>query len=157
MPLFRRLPALFVLLLFQVGFAQAEVNRGIYVDYQQILEQFLTEKTLPGGGLVSAFDYEAATSVADTENRVSDQRKQLAGFDPEVLEDREAALAFWINAYNFFMLDQILTQKPRGKLVSSVWDYGGRINPFSTVCLSEKTSLLAAKHSASARLRKVSC
>lgn len=39
-------------------------------------------------------------------------------------------MAFWINAYNFFMLDQILTEQPNGTLVSSVWDYGGKVNPF---------------------------
>jgi hypothetical protein len=28
------------------------------------------------------------------------------------------------------MIEQILTDRPDGELVSSVWDYGGRVNPF---------------------------
>ncbi len=50
--------------------------------------------------------------------------------DLSSIEGREESIAFWINAYNFLMLDQILTERPDGELVGSVWDYGGRVNPF---------------------------
>lgn len=119
-----------VLLMLLAAAAQADVNRDLYGSYQQLLEPFLTEKDLPGGGLVSAFDYNAALDHGETEQRLSDQRHALASFDLTRLGGREESVAFWINAYNFFMLDQLLTERPDGKLVSSVWDYGGRINPF---------------------------
>ncbi|MGM0768196.1 MAG: DUF547 domain-containing protein [Pseudomonadota bacterium] len=51
-------------------------------------------------------------------------------FDPGTMDGREESVAFWINAYNYFMLARILTERPDGELVSSVWDYGGRVNPF---------------------------
>lgn len=98
--------------------------------YGQLLNRFLIEKDLPGNGLVSAFAYEAALTHNETEGRLAQQRQQLAGFDLSALKGRAESVAFWINAYNFFMLDQILTERPDGKLVSSVWDYGGRLNPF---------------------------
>ena len=102
----------------------------IYKHYGQLLDEYLIEKTLPGNGLVSAFDYTAALDDEATKRRLAEQRQVLANFDTSTLKDRQAAVAFWINAYNFFMLDQILTERPDGELVSSVWDYGGRVNPF---------------------------
>ncbi|KKN54851.1 hypothetical protein LCGC14_0588170 [marine sediment metagenome] len=42
------------------------------------------------------------------------------------IEAQKESVAFWVNAYNFFMLEQILTERPDGQLVASVWDYGGR-------------------------------
>ncbi|MDK8462357.1 DUF547 domain-containing protein [Marinobacter sp. SS13-12] len=119
-----------MLLVLFAGVAQAEVNREIYRPYQQMLEQFLAEKELPGDGLVTAFDYQAAVDHDETVRMLSEQRGALAGFDLASLEGRDESVAFWINAYNFFMLDQILTERPDGKLVGSVWDYGGRVNPF---------------------------
>lgn len=119
-----------MLLILFSGIAHADVNSRIYGSYEQILEQFLTEKDLPGGGLVSAFDYQAAVGHERTAPALSEQREALAGFDLSSLEGRGESVAFWINAYNFFMLDQILTERPDGALAESVWDYGGRVNPF---------------------------
>jgi len=90
----------------------------------------LNEQTLPGNGLVSAFDYQSALADTGLAQTLAQQRKALAEFDTGTLEAREESVAFWINAYNFFMLEQILTERPHGQLVSSVWDYGGRVNPF---------------------------
>jgi hypothetical protein len=112
------------------GIAQADASREIYGPYQEILEEFLTEKDLAGGGLVSAFDYAAAVRQKQTVQKLATQRKALAEFELSRLEGEAESVAFWINAYNFFMLEQILTEQPDGELVSSVWDYGGRINPF---------------------------
>jgi uncharacterized protein DUF547 len=129
---FIRLPGLIavLLVLFAAGAARAEVNTQLYAPYQQLLDRFLIEKDLPGGGLVSAFDYRAALDQGNTLTLLSDQRDALARFDPSGLDGRRESVAFWINAYNFFMVNQILTERPDGELVSSVWDYGGRINPF---------------------------
>lgn len=77
---------------------------------QKILEQFLIEKDLPDDSLVSAFEYRAAVNHDRATQQLSEQREALAEFDVSTLEGREQYVAFWINAYNFFMLDQILTQ-----------------------------------------------
>jgi hypothetical protein len=119
-----------LLLALWAGAAQADASRDLYGPYQDILAQFLTEKNLAGGGLVSAFDYAAAIDDKQTLPKLASQREALANFDLSGLEGEAESVAFWINAYNFFMLEQILTERPDGKLVESVWDYGGRVNPF---------------------------
>ena len=101
-----------------------------FAPYQQLLEKHLTEKGLDNDGLVSAFDYEAALRDSDTDSIIQEQNEKLAAFDLEQIDSRERALAFWNNAYNYFMILQILTELDDGELVDSVWDYGGRYNPF---------------------------
>lgn len=130
MPLFRLSAILTVLLAAWAGAAQGDTNRELYGPYQQILEQFLEEKDLSGGGLVTAFDYEAAVAQDGIEQTLTKQREALASFDLSRLDGEAESVAFWLNAYNFFMLDQILTEQPDGELIGSVWDYGGRVNPF---------------------------
>lgn len=133
MALNRTLPILLALFLLAVTLAlpaRADINQALYQPYAMLLDQFLIEKELDNNGLVSAFDYEAAVDSSEARGWVARQREALLGFEPDRLASREEATAFWINAYNFFMLDQILTQSHKGKLVDSVWDYGGRVNPF---------------------------
>lgn len=108
----------------------AGADEALFEPYQRLLTQHLTEATTPGDGLVSAFDYEGALVAPQTGALLSEQRELLAEVDIGALEGKAESVAFWINAYNFFMLDQILTERPDGKLVGSVWDYGGRVNPF---------------------------
>lgn len=108
----------------------AEADEALFEPYQRLLTQHLTEATTAGGGLVSAFDYEAALASPQTDALLSDQRERLADFDTGKLAGKAESVAFWVNAYNFVMLDEILTERPDGKLVGSVWDYGGRVNPF---------------------------
>lgn len=109
--------------------AKGEVA-ALYSDYAELLDAHLTEKRTAGGGLVSAFDYRAALDDEETSERLARQRSKLASFDPDSLDSREASTAFWLNAYNFFMIAHILEERPDGELVDSVWDYGGRYNPF---------------------------
>jgi len=109
----------------------APAVKHVFNDYQTLLNSYLQEKRTANGGLVSAFDYEAALADDQTEGLLDDQSEQLAAFDVSTLDTREQALAFWNNAYNFFMIQQILTERGEGELVSSVWDYGGRYNPFT--------------------------
>ncbi|MBR9870340.1 MAG: DUF547 domain-containing protein [Gammaproteobacteria bacterium] len=109
---------------------QADASEALYAPYQKLLSQYVIERTLPGNGLVSAFDYSGALEDDGTDRLLRSQRRALANFNPDNLKGRDASIAFWINAYNFFMIDQILTDRPEGRLVASVWDYGGRINPF---------------------------
>lgn len=99
-------------------------------DYQELLDRFLIEHPLKNDGLVSAFDYRAALADGDTMELLRRQRERLATFDTSGIDTRETANAFWLNAYNFFMIAHILEERPNGELVDSVWDYGGRVNPF---------------------------
>ncbi|WP_421911759.1 DUF547 domain-containing protein [Marinobacter sp.] len=108
----------------------AAADEATFDPFQRLLTQHLTESTTAEGGLVSAFDYEAALASSQTDGLVTDQRDRLADFDIRSLDGESESVAFWLNAYNFFMIDQILTERPDGELVDSVWDYGGRVNPF---------------------------
>lgn len=101
-----------------------------YQPFQDLLSRHLEEMDLPEGGLSSAFDYEAALASADTQSLLDEQRQLLAGFDPVELTNRDEAIAFWINAYNFFMVAHILDNPRRGQLVNSVRDYGNLFNPY---------------------------
>lgn len=102
----------------------------LYAPYQQILNAHLIEEKLDSGGLVSAFDYDAAMADAATGDRLEAQKAALAEFDPEQLDERFAATAFWINAYNFFMLQHILENPINGAPVDSVKGYGSFFNPY---------------------------
>ena len=118
------------LLLLAVMPVQAAVSETVYAPFQTLLNQHVIERTLPGNGLVSAFDYSGALADESTDDLLREQRQTLSGFDTTRLNGREESVAFWINAYNFFMIDKLLSDRPDGQLVTSVWDYGGRINPF---------------------------
>jgi len=102
----------------------------LFTSYAELLDAFVIERRLESGGLLSAFDYHAALADPITPDLLSEQRNRLAGFDPLQLDSRREATAFWLNAYNFFMIAHLLENRPGGELVDSVWDYGGRINPF---------------------------
>lgn len=130
---FRR-GAVALLLAMGASVAVAEGKPGIedvFSGYQKLLADHLEEKRTSGGGLVSAFDYEAALADDNTRDLLDAQNTRLEDFDVSTLDTREAALAFWNNAYNYFMIQQILTELEDGELVDSVWDYGGRYNPFT--------------------------
>ncbi len=126
------LSALVVLSLFLSAEADADPNivAETFQPYAELLGQFVTEHDLPDDGLVSSFDYRSALEHAETSDRLAEQRQRLAEFDPDVLTDRDSANAFWLNAYNFFMIAHILENPRRGELVSSVRDYGHLFNPY---------------------------
>lgn len=120
--------ALFVLLAPTV--ASADPVEDLYQPYAGLLADFVVEHDLPDDGLVTSFDYRGALNHADTADRLAVQRQRLAEFDPDTLTDRESNIAFWLNAYNFFMIAHILENPRRGELVSSVRDYGTLFNPY---------------------------
>jgi hypothetical protein len=124
----------------------ADINTNLYKPYQTLLSNYLIEQTLPGDGLVSAFDYSAALADTNLAQTLKQQRNALAEFDTGTLDTRDESIAFWINAYNFFMLEQILTKQPNGQLVSSVWDYGGRLNPFVDSVFEREAFVINDKH-----------
>lgn len=106
--------------------------KDLFSDYQVLLDDYLQEKRTAEGGLVSAFDYEAALADEKTGELLEAQSERLADFDVSALDTREQNLAFWNNAYNYFMIHQILTELEDGEVIDSVWDYGGRYNPFKS-------------------------
>ncbi|TVP56606.1 MAG: DUF547 domain-containing protein [Halomonadaceae bacterium] len=127
-----RFPPLLVLLLFTGLTSAADasgLNERTFQHYATLLESHLQEKTLDNDGLVSAFDYQAALDDSASKELLAQQDALLAEFDTSQLDNREQAIAFWNNAYNYFMIQKVLTDLRRGKLVESVWDYGGRYNP----------------------------
>ncbi|MDX1588899.1 MAG: DUF547 domain-containing protein [Oleiphilaceae bacterium] len=142
------LTALLLMTAMAVADDKATLNERVFAPYAALLEQHLQEKTLDNDGLVTAFDYQGALQAPQTETRLEKQDRQLAQFDPDQLDSREQAIAFWNNAYNYFMIQQILTNLDGGEPVSSVWDYGGRYNPLSkSVFEREKFDIGGKKYS----------
>ncbi|MFO7811577.1 MAG: DUF547 domain-containing protein [Pelovirga sp.] len=122
-----------VLMLFSATVGVADANSDFeefYAPYAEILNRFVVEKDLPGGGLVSAFNYEKALADSRTFALLNQQKTILAEFEPDRLTEKYQSIAFWLNAYNFFMIEHLLTHPLKGELVDSVWDYGGRYSPF---------------------------
>lgn len=104
---------------------------GIYGPYGALLEKYLIEKQPEGGGLVSAFQYGEALRDPGVPGIIAEQEQRLKAFDPGQLTEKDQATAFWINAYNFFMLSHILQNPKNGKdPVDGVKDYGTRLNPY---------------------------
>ncbi len=129
------LTALLALVTLTVGLAPAAEGtdtamQALYQPFQELLTRHLEEKDLAEDGLSSAFDYEAALAAGDTRTLLDEQKRLLANFDPAALTTRDEAVAFWLNAYNFFMVAYILENPRRGKLVGSVRDYGNLFNPY---------------------------
>lgn len=118
------------------GAGSDNLSNGLVAEafrpFAALLGRHLIEKPLENDGLVSAFDYRAALEDPDTQGILDEQSRRLAGFDISSLDTREKAIAFWNNAYNFFIIYQILTEPDDGEVVGSVWDYGGRYSPFKS-------------------------
>jgi hypothetical protein len=130
------------------GFARPAVcdNAEIYAPFQAMLDRHLTERALPCGGLLSWFDYDAALASPDTARLIADQDARLADFDTATLTTRDVAIAFWLNAYNYFMLQHILTHPEDGQVVAGVRDFGGLFNPYRVFGL-ERFDVGGTEHS----------
>lgn len=104
----------------------------MFRPYQEILTDHLLEKDLEDNGLVTAFRYRDAVDDQDTMERLQTQREASSDFDPDVLDDKYQAIAFWLNAYNFFMLAHILENPKDGgsEWIESVRDYGSLFRPY---------------------------
>lgn len=108
----------------------AQQPDGLFDAYATLLERHAVEIELESGGLVSAFDYHAAIGNAESRLLIGEQRQRLAELDDVPSERRETALAFWINAYNFFMIAHIVDNPEGGTPVESVKDFGGLFSPY---------------------------
>lgn len=129
MPTLRKL---FVLLITLQGLtaAVAQSPEAVFQPYAELLQRYVVEHDLEAGGLVSSFDYRSA--IGDDESRalIEQQRRRLAELDNGGFENREAAIAFWVNAYNFFMIAYIVENPENGEPVDSVKDFGSFFLPF---------------------------
>jgi len=111
--------------------AEPDEIAALYAPFQQLLTEHLTETPLKDGGLFSAFDYAAALGDADSEDLLAKQDRRLAAFQPDPGWRREQALAFWINAYNYFMIAHILRHPDDGEPVDGVRDFGHLFDPYA--------------------------
>lgn len=126
----KNIASVLVTLMLSFGVSSAENMEKLFKPFAQILERHLIEKDLEGNGLVSAFNYREALKDNDVDELRKKQVERLKGFDIGNLKTREVANAFWINAYNFFMIEYILANPKDGELISSVRDYGSFFNPY---------------------------
>ncbi|WP_376690584.1 DUF547 domain-containing protein [Wenzhouxiangella sp. EGI_FJ10409] len=102
----------------------------VFEPYAQLLERHVVEHDLDSGGLVSSFDYEAAIAESGSRALIERQRRDLAELESVEFDSRDTALAFWINAYNFFMIAHIVDNSEDSAPVDSVKDFGSLFNPF---------------------------
>jgi len=124
----------FFLCFFATGATAAPGSSGRvaerFAPFEAILARHLVERELEDGGLVSAFDYEAALADAKTAELRRDQLERLKRFDPSGIDERAPAIAFWVNAYNFFMIEYLLAHPRDGAPAQSVRDYGSLLDPY---------------------------
>lgn len=100
--------------------------------YQKILDDYLQETQLTGGGLESAFNYRAAYMSKNIAGLIDRQKALIEQFDSSRLKTKGEALSFWINAYNFLIINEILSNGfDQGKLkIKSVKDLGSFFNRY---------------------------
>lgn len=110
--------------------AVSQTVEDVFTPFQEILSKHLVEKELESGGLVSAFQYPEASNYPITLELRNRQKDDLKKLNLSFLTTKNEANAFWINAYNFFMIDYILTHRKDGEIVSGVKDYGSFLNPY---------------------------
>jgi len=111
--------------------------RQLYAPFQKLLDAHLVERSLPGGGLVSAFRYDAAIAASETPSILAEQKQRLAAFDPATLRTRETAIAFWTNAYNYFIIQYLIENPKGGSVVPGVKGHGNLLNPYRLFGLEE--------------------
>jgi len=104
----------------------------IFGPFANLLDRHVVAVETDDGGRIAAFDYAGALEAGDTGSLLDRQDRLLAGFDRASLDERKRALAFWINAYNYFMIAHVLRQaEADGELVNGVKDFGSLFNPFA--------------------------
>lgn len=126
--------ATIMMLLMVSGFSGTAVSDPLvqrtFAPFSDLLGNHLIEATTAEGGLVSAFGYLDAMADVQVGGWLIEQRRRLARFDRSALKTREQAIAFWINAYNFFMVAHILENPKGDRPVTGVKDYGSLFNPY---------------------------
>ena len=107
-------------------------SANTFAPFQKILDHALTRHELKSGGLETHFDYQKAHSHLETKKLLTLQIENLKKININELKEKDQALAFWINAYNFYMVKVILDQGFKdGKLnIQSVKDFGSFFSPY---------------------------
>jgi hypothetical protein len=129
--------------------------RNIYAPFSKLLDKYLIEKSLEKGGLVTAFDYAKASADSTTESLLGEQNRLLADFDTGQINSRDLALAFWTNAYNYFMIAHILDNPQRGswlEVFETMGVYSIRIG-----CLDRKILMWGAANTAWMKSKRIFC
>ncbi|MBC7754727.1 MAG: DUF547 domain-containing protein [Moraxellaceae bacterium] len=119
-----------VILIFSAQSSLAEIPS--FTIYQNILDQYVTAINLPDGGFETHVQYQKIYDEKDGAKNRDEQLKIIEKFDPILLKDKDEALAFWINTYNFFMISKILKDGFKNKKLSinSVKDLGSFFSPY---------------------------
>lgn len=101
-------------------------------SFNTILDKYVKETNLSGGGYETAFLYEKLKTDKKDLAHIQKQKEILKNFSVATLKDKNTANAFWINAYNFFMIAVIMDKGFEGnKLkINSVKDFGSFFNPY---------------------------
>jgi len=116
-------------LLFSTHIQAAET----FAPLNKILKKYVEVNDLPGGGRTSGFKYAEAKKDPTVKKLVAEQIGLLKAFKPRSLSNKNDAIAFWINAYNFFIISEILESGFDDKnnlKIKGVKDLGSFLNPF---------------------------
>lgn len=86
------------------------VSAADFENFQLILDKHLVDMSGPVQGYATAFNYEEAANDDETLELIQEQKQILSEFDISELEEKNQAIAFWINVYNFSMIDAVLSR-----------------------------------------------
>ncbi len=81
-----------------------------FSNFQTILDNHLIDISSPAQGYATAFNYEDAANDDEALELIAEQKEILSSFDISELTDKATATAFWINVYNFSMIDSVLSK-----------------------------------------------
>ncbi|MBN8216518.1 MAG: DUF547 domain-containing protein [Spirochaetes bacterium] len=119
-------------LLIAALFADPEID--FWAEYRALLQagtQTWVWESARGPFLASAFNYKRVGYLGETPGLLSNQRARLASAPVPPMGDR--AKAYWVNAYNFLTLCDVLERAPtdRVETTRSAFMIGGRLAPWS--------------------------
>lgn len=121
---------LFLFICFQVP--QFLWAQELFSPMDKMLSQYVKNNNISGGGLETSFDYVAAKNDKNVTGLIQQQTQNFQNFDTKTLKTKNQATAFWINAYNFFMIKKILKDGfKKGKLkIDGVKSFGSFFDPY---------------------------
>lgn len=105
-----------------------ELEGATHLEYYALhgLLDYHVKETDWSGGEIRLVDYEAMLASAEARVAVADVVTYLATVDPSALESREERLAYWLNTYNAWTLQGVLSQLEQDPdwsgVSSSTWD-----------------------------------
>lgn len=108
---------------------EGDIEGGLQDDLKSWYSMFVIEVTLNNESIVDTrVDYEKMISLYNSENQefLNLRRSIIANFKFAEINtfSRDEQIAFWLNAYNFFMMNSILIYSTE-KLIKGVWKVPG--------------------------------